>query len=246
MLNHADDLSYPRCGQCHEDLVRCPFCRHYEEGACAHPRARAQYTPDGEAAKQCAAYRSRHETNDPRILHNLPAPLWVLSLLALVVGMLTTAICFVDPSGWYFFGVGKSLKLEMQVPTRVIHHQEFYVTLHITNYFPGRSTPIYLEIPREYLSAATPGMPTPRPREFIQNKDHAIFTYAPLEEGEERAILLPLVQNQLGEAMFHARIYAPRNHLFQEVKMPIVAVAGHSLPEQGRDNDARGEIEGVR
>ena len=235
MVNHADDLSYPRCGQCHEDLVRCNDCRHHEGGACVHPRSQVHFTPDGEAAKSCPTFRSRHEARDSRIFTNLPAPLWVVALLMLVVGSLAVSIWFIDPFGRYFGG-GNPLDLETQVPTQVVVNQEFTVTMRIRNLLNERSTPIYIEIPQEYMDVATPAMPLPRPRRITQSRERVVFEYAPLEAQAEYPLQLRFIQHKLGNATFVTRVYAPSSHLFREVRASISAVA-LELPFQGVEGE---------
>lgn len=219
--NHADDFGYPRCSQCHEDLVRCNYCRHFEAGACTHPRAYIHFTPDLEAAKSCPAFRSQFEVRDARMLAQLPAPLWVVFLLTLVVGCLTAAAWFIDPYGRYFFG--NPLDLRADVPAIVAVGKPFTVTLRITNLLDkARSTPIMIEvIGDEYqlISASN------QPRKITYNNEHFVLEYAPLDSGAMRSIRLQLVQRKLGEARFIARVYAPGNHQSHEVNTEIFALA---------------------
>ena len=227
--NHADDFGYPRCSQCHEDLVRCSYCRHFEGGACAHPRAHVHFTPDLEAAKSCPAFRSQFEVRDSRLFAQLPAPLWVVFLLTLIVGCLTAAAWFIDPYGRYFFG--NPLDLRAEVPAIVTVGQPFTVTLRITNLLDkARSTPIYIEvIGNEYqlISASN------QPRKITYNNEHVVLEYNPLGRGAMQAVRLQLVQRKLGDASFNVRVYAPANHQSHEVNTTIFALG--AIPGEGRE-----------
>lgn len=233
-LNHADDFGYPRCSQCHEDLVRCSYCRHFDGGTCTHPRAHVNFTPDLEAAKSCPAFRSRFEARDARILAQLPAPLWVVFLLTLIVGSLTAAAWFIDPYGRYFFG--NPLDLRADVPAVVTINQPFTITLRITNMLDTvRSTPVYIEIGEEYVSAALAGQASPAPRKVTYSSNHYVLEYGPLGRGAVLPVRLQFIQHKLGEARFVARVYAPGNHLSHEVNTTIYALSG--LSGEGREGD---------
>ena len=239
-LNHADDLSYPRCGQCHEDLVHCGDCRHYEAGACAHPQAHLLFTPDLEAAKQCPTFVSRHEKRDARIFAAMPAPLWMVLLVTIIIGALAAIAWFIDPRGRYF--VGNPLELKLQIPAQVVTNQPFMIAMRITNLLPERSTRIFVEIGEEYLLDAVPGMPFPPPLRITRGPERLLLEYGPLGSHAQLPLQLPFVQRKRGVAMFVARIYAPENRLFREIRMPISAIGMSSLPSEGKEGvrDERG------
>ncbi|MHB0936035.1 MAG: hypothetical protein ACYDCO_04190 [Armatimonadota bacterium] len=200
--------------------MRCSYCRHYEGGACAHPRAHVHFAPDLEAAKSCPAFRSQFEVRDSRLLAQLPAPLWVVFLLTLIVGSLTAAAWFIDPYGRYFFG--NPLDLRADVPAMVTVGKPFTVTLRITNLLDkARSTPVYIEvIGNEYqlVSASS------QPRKITYNSEHFVLEYPPLDSGAMQSIRLQMVQRKLGGARFIARVYAPANHQSHEVNTEIFAL----------------------
>ena len=224
-LNHADDFGYPRCGQCHEDLVRCGYCRHFDRDACTHPRFCERFTPDLEAAKSCPGFRSRFEAREAGVFAQLPAPLWVVFLLTLIVGCLTAAAWFIDPYGRYFFG--NPLDLQANVPAVVTTNQPFTVTLRITNLLENaRSTRIYIEIGEEYVNAAIPGPAFPPPRKVTYSSNRFVLEYGPLGRGAVLPVRLQFIQHKLGEAKFVARVYAPGNHLSHEVNTTIFALGG--------------------
>lgn len=229
MLNHSDDIGFPLCGQCHEDLVRCGDCRHFQAGTCTHARERARFTPDQEAAKSCPAYHSRHQERDARLFTKLPAPLWVVSLLLIILGVLASLMWFIDPYGRYFFG--NPLGLSIQVPRQVALQQPFQITIRITNELNVRSTPIYVEIGEEYLQAAALEMPYPQPRRIMRSPERLLLEYPPLNAKAVLPLRLSFVPTRPGVSFFVARIYAPSSHLSYEERVPISAT-GVVLPVQ--------------
>lgn len=197
-----------------------------------HPRAHLNFTPDLEAAKTCPVFRSRFDARDARILAQLPAPLWVVFLLTLIVGSLTAAAWFIDPNGRYFFG--NPLDLQANVPSVVTVNEPFTVTLRITNLLDTtRSTPIYIEIGKEYVAAALAGQVSPSPRKVTFSSDHYVLEYPPLGRGAVLPVHLQFIQHKLGEARFAARVYAPSNHLSHEVNTTIFALG--YIPGEGRE-----------
>ncbi|MHB9130759.1 MAG: hypothetical protein ACYDBB_06675 [Armatimonadota bacterium] len=227
MTNHADDLGYPHCGYCHEDLVRCSACRHYEDGGCRHTRAYTNFTPDLEAAKTCSAFRSRHEVHAPHILANIPAPAWVSLFLLLVIFGLAGAVWFIDPLGRYF--LGNPLRLETAIPTQVAVGQPFEVTMRVTNLLNRPSTHIYVEIGKEILAVADPGMPDPRPESISRMRDRILLEYEPLPAGKFEVLHIPFIPRKQGIAKFSAKVYAPINQLRNEVNVPFNVVRDPSV-----------------
>jgi len=222
MTNHPDDITYPRCNQCNEDLVRCPACRHFEAGGCHHPREAARYTPDGEAAKSCPSFRSRNELHDSSMQWNVPAPVWVSTLLLVILVGLCIAAWFIDPTGRYFRG--NPLRLETMVPSQVMLGQQFYIKMRITNLMDRNSTRLYVEVGDEFLANALPGMPAPTPARISRTKNHLLLEYDPLPKYGWMTVLLPFTPMHKGAVPFTAKIYAPSNQLRQIVNTPPIII----------------------
>ena len=225
MTNHPDDISYPRCSHCHEDLVRCPACFHYEAGGCHHPREAARFTPDGEAAKDCPSFHSRNEVRDSHLHWNIPAPGWVSALMLLILLGLAIAGWFIDPSMRYFHG--NPLRLETAVPFQASLGRPFNITMRITNKLGITSTRFYLEIGEQFMSDVLSGPPSPAPLSFArfttgQYKNRLVLEYDSLPAHGSENVLLPFIPRKKGALVFVARIYAPRNQLVGEVRsIPI-------------------------
>jgi len=228
LTNYPDDITYPRCGQCHEDLLRCTSCRHHEASGCHHARGQALYTPDQEAAKKCSDFRSRYEVRRPRMLWTIPAPVWVSMLLLAVIIGLGAAAWFIDPIGRYLHG--NPIWPETVVPKQVTVGEPFYVTMRVRNLLNQTSTRIYIEIDKQFLAMADPIMPLPQPSpEYIsRDSNRLVLQYQPLPAYGEMRLRLPFVPRASGTAPFIARIYAPSNQLRQEVSVPISVIAAQS------------------
>jgi hypothetical protein len=239
MTNHADDLGYPRCGYCHEDLVRCSACRHYEDGGCHHARAYTNFTPDLEAAKTCPAFRSRNEVHAPHILANVPAPAWVSLFLLLVIVGLAGAAWFIDPLGRYF--LGNPLRLDTTIPAQVTIGQPFVVNMTVTNLLDRVSTHFYLEIGKEILAIADPGMPDPPPAHISRFRDRLLHEYDPLPAGKAVKLNLPFIPRERGTATFSAKVYAPINQLRNEVNVPFTVVKDNSTITGSQKKEGRTE-----
>ena len=230
MQNHPDDIGFPRCGQCHEDLVRCPDCKSFEEQRCAHPQMQARFTADGEAAKTCPAFASRYAERDSRFIANLPAPLWVSFSLLLVILGLSLLAWGIDPAGRYFFG--DRLQLSLAVPAKVPVNTPFQVRLRVTNPLDQPSTRLYIEIGEEFLANATAGEPTPRPEHIVRlrSQHRELLGYDPLPADGQRDFLLPFMLLQQRNTPLVVRLYSPINHLCKEVHTTIAA---QELPATG-------------
>lgn len=222
MTNHPDDISYPRCSQCHEDLVRCPACRHYEAGECHHPREAERYTPDGDAAKDCPSFRSRNEVRDIRMQWDVPAPVWVSSLLLVILLSLAVAAWFIDPALRYFRG--NPLYLKHNVPPEVAVGQMFNIKMFITNPMNTTSTRYYIEIGEKFMAGVMPGVPMPEPLSVGHYRNRLVLEYDPLPSNSSQLVLLPFKALKKGTLSFSARIYAPRNQLVQIVEATAVQV----------------------
>lgn len=237
MTNHPDDISYPRCSQCHDDLVRCPACRHFEAGGCLHAREAVRFTPDGEAAKACPGFRSRNEVPDSRMRWNVPAPVWVSALLLLILAGLVLAAWFIDPAGRYIFG--NPLRLETVVPAQVTLAQPFNVVMRITNLLDRNSTRIYIEVGGEFLASAAPGKPVlmingePALTRIGHYHNSLLLEAESLPANGQAIVQLPFTMLKRGSSPFIARVYAPSNQLRHVVKVPIeVKDPGIAMLEQ--------------
>lgn len=224
MLNDTDDIGFPRCGQCHEDLVRCGDCKSFEGDACTHPQMHEHYTPDGDAAKTCPAFHSRYEERESRFVTDIPAPIWVaLSLLLVLLGLALLA-WGIDPAGRYFFG--NRLQLALAVPKQVTVNKPFSVILRLANPLDQPSTHIYVEIGEEFLANANAGTPSPHPERIIhvRSQNRLLFGYDPLPPVEQRQYSLPFTIVRRGNIPLVIRLYSPISHLCQEVRTTIVAM----------------------
>jgi len=231
-INHRDDLTFPYCGQCHQDLVRCTFCRHHEGSGCRHPRAYVHFTPDGEAAKHCPEFSAHTEVRGSRMMLKLPAPLWVSLLLLLVLTGLAAAAWFIDPIGRYFRG--SPLRVQTTMPQQVEVDEPFIVKLAIQNLLDRPSTRVYVEIGSDFLSAVDWEVPYPHPERLESYQNRLLLEYEPLSPNSERVLQLPFIARHGGTAVFTAAIYAPSNQLIRRITVPI-QVGGQPLsgPTQG-------------
>jgi hypothetical protein len=215
-LTFPDDPGFPRCSQCHEDLLRCPWCHHHNGQTCTHRHATAWYAPEGEAAKRCPFFDSRHTIRPSRIAGTLPAPVWVLGILAVIMGGLMVSIWFVDPS-WMRFA-GQPVRLETIMPAEAIIGKPFTVTLRMTNRWHHPTHRVTIEIGDEVLAAATPGMPTPIPTRMSYTARRLLLEYSPPATNRVWELQLPFTPQVRGRVIFSARIWAPRDQLRQLIR----------------------------
>lgn len=223
MLNRSDDIAYPRCGQCHEDLVRCASCRQYHDTDCRHAHGLSHFHADGEGAKECPYFDSRHTVREPNMLWTVPAPVWISAMLFLLVCVLFAAAWFVDPAARYF--LGNPLRLETSVPAQVTVGDPFQVTMRVRNLADRASTRIYLEIGEEFLAHATYSQPNPAPRRISSYRGRLLFEYDPLPAHGQQVLVLPFTLEDAQTVPFVARIYAPINQLRHPVSVPIIGRA---------------------
>jgi len=229
MLNHDDDIGYPYCGQCHEDLVRCSDCRHFQANACTHPREQARFTPDLGAARSCPAFQSRYRERDDRLFTKLPAPVWLVSLLLFILLMLSATIVFLDPSYRYFRGTQLMVSL-VPVPENppVQLNQPLDVTLRIFNLMNVRSTPLFIEIKEQDLLAAQFVTATPNPVRITRVPGQLLrLEYAPIGPRAERPVKLTIVPTRPGVSDFAVSVYSQRSHKAIQVGTRIRATTGY-------------------
>lgn len=200
------------------------MCRHSEGTGCRHPKAYPNYTPDGEAAKTCAEFRSRYEERAPRLMSSLPAPLWVSVLLVLILTSLAAAAWFIDPYGRYFHG--SPVRIETIVPDQVTAGTPFIVATRVTNLLDRPSTRIYVELGEDLLAAADWGTPSPAPRHIDRYYHRVLLEYEPLPPGGQRTYYFSFTPRRAGVVPIIARIYAPSNQLRYVINVPIIAVPG--------------------
>jgi hypothetical protein len=239
LVNHQDDLAYPHCGQCHEDLVRCSACQHHEANGCRHSRAYTRYTPDLEAAKDCPDYRPRTEIRGSRLLANWPSPLWVSTLLCLILLSLGLATWLIDPAGQYFHG--SQLQIITNVPQQVVVDKPFAVTMDMANLLAQPSARIYVQIDANFLAMVDWRMPTPTPLRYGFDRHHAlVLEFDPLPSYARRTITLPFVARHSGVTAparpgavtlpFIVTVYSPLNQPCGDPKLMPISVVQRSIP----------------
>ncbi len=228
LINHADDFSFPRCGQCHDDLVRCGTCAHLESDACVLPAGQRYFTPDLEGAKQCPRFTSRHSVRGTRLLLHIPAPVWMSGMLLLLFGVLLLGTWFIDPAWRYFRG--NPIELKAIVPTQVMVGRPAVVTMRVVNKLNRASTRLYFDIGDDFLSAVKPGMPIPEPLRVTQVEKHLLLEYGELPAGGQMILQIPFIPQRVGTRAFSVRIFAPSNQLQQELSAPVAILP--SLPAE--------------
>ncbi|HEX2951119.1 MAG TPA: hypothetical protein VHV83_16365 [Armatimonadota bacterium] len=226
-INFNDDLSYPHCSQCHEDLARCTYCRHHEGNGCKHPKAYSRFTPDGDAAKNCPEFRSRGEIRGSQLMAKLPAPLWVSALVLVILLSLTAATWFVDPAERYF--LGNPLRVETAIPQEVLAGEPFQVTMRVTNLLNRPSSRIYVEIDNRFLSAVDWEMPQPQPERIDSDHNRLLLEYDSLPPNGQRTLLFTFTPRQASITPFTAKIFAPSNRLRHTMKIPILMAQRSAL-----------------
>ena len=232
LINYRDDVTFPHCGQCQEDLLHCDSCRHLQAGQCTHTRGKARYTPDGDAAKLCSVFSSSHELRGSRLMTMLPAPLWVSLLLFLILASLAIASWFIDPMRLYFRG--SPLQVETAVPQEVTPGQSFVVTMRVTNLLSRPSTPYFLEISADFLQTVDWESSMPPASHVNAYHQRLFLEYEPLPPGGYRTMQLSFTPRQGEIAPFTAKLYAPSNQLRHTISAPIViAERARFSPNEG-------------
>ena len=221
--NDENNIGFPLCAQCHEDLMRCDDCVSFEGSACRHPQMHDRYTPDGEFAKKCPAFQSRYEERKSQWITVIPAPIWISFSLLLVVLGLSLLAWGIDPAGRYFFG--NRLQVELTMPEQVVVNKPFQVIMRLANPLEQPSTHVYIEIGEEFLTAAIAGTPTPRPERIvhIRPQNRLMFGYDPLPPRGLQQFSLPFTVVRRGDIPLVVRIYSPISHLCKEIRTSVLA-----------------------
>lgn len=227
LINHADDFAFPRCGQCHDDLVRCAACTHLDGDACALHEGQRYFTPDMEGAKQCPRFTSKHAVRGTRLLLHIPAPLWMSGMLLLLFGVLLLGTWFIDPAWRYFRG--NPIELNAVLPAQATVGKPGVIALRVTNKLNRVSTRLYFDIGDDFMSAVKAGMPVPEPLRVTQAEKRLLLEYGQLAPGGQMVVQLPFVPQQIGPRTFSVRIYAPSNQLQQELSAQVAILP--AVPE---------------
>jgi len=233
LINHTDDITFPRCGQCQEDLVRCTACEYLQGNVCTLPAGKAHFTADMNGAKFCPKFSSRYVVHGPRLFWHIPAPVWVSGLLLLIMLSLALGSWFIDPL-WRIFR-GNPLTLQVLIPEQVTLGKSAIVSLRVINRVNRASTRITLEIGDEFRQAVQLGNPAPPPSHIGVFNHHLLLEYDPLPAQGQLVVELPFVPRMTGAPRFGVRAYAPSNQLQQEVVAPIIILpAIHPLSSIGK------------
>lgn len=234
MLNQSDDIGFPRCGQCHEDLVRCSSCRFWEATGCRHPQEHVRYTADDDVAKRCPGFRARTDERGPRLLSTIPAPFWVSTVLFLILLILIGSTWMLDP-GSPLFSKNNPITLETMIPLHVRVGEPFLVRMQLTNREHADSSRIFIEVDRLFLGNVEPLMPVPAPRHMSIEHQTLLLEYDQLPPHGTMEIVLPFVAATPGNVPFAARVYSPLNYLRQEtVSEPIIIQPASVAPAPTR------------
>ena len=225
LINHYDDVTFPLCGQCQTDLLRCACCRHHEGSGCSHPRAYVRYTEDGQAAKDCPDFHSRQEVRGSRLMARLPAPLWVSLLLGLILLGLLASSLFIDPRARYF--VGSPLQVEMAIPSRTVVGRPFTITMRVTNLLANQpSSRYYLVLNDDFFRIVQWDAPPPSAERMEASRNRLFFEYEPLPPGGQRILQFSFRPRLGGVAPFNAQIYSPSNQLRDQETREIPVLGG--------------------
>ncbi|MHB9026752.1 MAG: hypothetical protein ACYC7E_21685 [Armatimonadota bacterium] len=218
--NNQDDIGFPLCSQCQADLVLCASCRHVEGTGCGHPVARARYSGDPNDAKGCPEFRSAHEERRPRMLWQVPAPVWVSFLLLTLLLAIFGASLFIDPAGSYLRG--NPLRLETVAPAQVRQGEVDVVKLRVTNLLNRPSTRIYILVDKEFLAEADLVEPQPKPERVNPDRNRFVLEYPPVPARRSMLIKIGFIPRRSGSVTFSAKVYAPSHQLRHAVTVPIL------------------------
>ena len=212
LINHYDDVTFPLCGQCQTDLLRCACCRHHVGSGCAHPRAYLRYTEDGQAAKDCPDFHSRQEVRGSRLMARLPAPLWVSLLLGLILFALLASSLFIDPKARYF--VGSPLRVEEAIPASTMVGRPFTITCGSpTCWRTSSASRYYLVMNEDFFRIVRWEAPPPGVEHMQVSRNRLFFSYEPLPPSGQRTLQFSFRPRLGGMAHFNAQIYSPSNQL---------------------------------
>ncbi len=170
LVNEPDDVSFPRCGGCSEELVECAACRHYVDMACDDANGARLFSPDRNVAPRCGAFRSRYEVRGSRWLRSLPAPAWVACTLLFVLIGLTALIWLIDPDGQLWSG-RERLTIHVTMPAEMKLGVQNTVEIMVRNPAKRRGARWYLELEGSLCSntLAEMSMPMPEPTSIARD-----------------------------------------------------------------------------
>ncbi len=208
LVNEPDDVNFPQCGGCGEELVACAACRHYVDLACDDARGAALFSPDRNSAPRCPAFHSRYEVRGSRWLRALPAPAWVAATLLIVLLGTTALIWILSPDGQLWSG-REQLKMEVAMPAQMQLGVPATVEVTVRNAAGQMGSRWYLELTGSLCSntLAEMSMPMPEPASITRDREGKTFQleYPPVKDWKK--IRLFFRPKRAGEQTLVIKLY---------------------------------------
>lgn len=238
LVNEPDDVSFPRCSGCNEELVACASCRHYVDMHCEDPAGERLFSPDRNVAQKCPSFHSRDEVRGSRWLRALPAPVWVaITLLLLVIGI-TAVIWVIDPDGQLWSG-REQLSIDVTVPAQMQLGVLNTVEILIKNPTHNRVSRWYLELDGSLCSntAAEMSMPLPEPTTLKRNSEGTNYQleFPPVKDWKQ--VRLYFRPKRLGEQTLIIKLYTSglaRGRVVNARTIVVKTRGTANVPKEGR------------
>ncbi|HID07183.1 MAG TPA: hypothetical protein EYP10_08540, partial [Armatimonadetes bacterium] len=172
-VTYEGHFTFPVCHKCHENLLKCRYCRHYPgDGRRCHKVADNPYI-HGDDVRACPSYRST--------LQN-PATVWGMSRISAVACILISAILGIIVAVVSILPTPSQLRdmhfITINCPREAVRGKRLVAVLRISHNVHEQPTTIRISIPRKVLDAFAIVQVTPIPDWEVKNERGWVCGYS--------------------------------------------------------------------
>lgn len=167
-LNFAGFLTYPICHQCHANLQRCGYCRHFPGSGRPCPRTENETPVNADSVRRCGEFErppSRLSRSAPR--RPLRAVAWASVLVGTLFGLLIVAASVLAPPA-----EEPQVSVSVDFPRIARVGQPVSGQLTIRNKASRRSERLRLRLAERTLGGFHTPKVSPVEREFVSGNYH--------------------------------------------------------------------------
>jgi hypothetical protein len=233
-MHTADNVRFPRCAECNEDLRQCASCRHYEAMACHDPVGARLFSLDTNAAMDCPSFASNYAVSG--WLRSLPAPGWVALSLLLLLVCVTAFIYFIEPDMQLVAG-NEKLHMMVSVESLATVGRQCRMNILMRNEGRRASSRYFIVLDGSLLSVVDTNMPLPVPKSITQDEisNRLVMEYKPIAPHGWTVVRLYFTpRRQPGDYRLHVSLYSPNYKCYQEANAPVKVVNASPAPAHGR------------
>jgi len=217
-LCRAGVLPFPRCARCHEHLLKCRYCAHYDARLldCVSPfRPEAFPIRDPDLYLACQHHKTTLAPALPAVRRRVWMPLIALFVLAIAAGAVIMLRLQAAPPR------GPMLHARVPPMEESFVHEPLVVTLQVWNPGPGAVREIIVSLHRSYEKHVKLDYVEPRPSHQRRTRRAQHMWFAGLEEGQVLDVLLHVTPIRQGTWQMQVDVVSPDSDRREHVKATL-------------------------